>query len=131
MTAALEFLGDFQGFAVAAAEARDDQIVRAAKQCHEDWKTRGLLFQQLVDDKVVIADDRFDKADGRTDFRHVRLAPIEAERILVGRPPGAAAFRAAAEASLRGASPRAHNAFKVELAKRAIVRALSEAAGAS
>lgn len=56
---------------------------------------------------------------------------IEAERILVGRPPGAPVFRAAAEASLRGASPRAHNAFKVELAKRAIVRALSEAAGTS
>jgi xanthine dehydrogenase YagS FAD-binding subunit len=30
----------------------------------------------------------------------------------------------AADALLEGAQPRAHNAFKVELARRAIVRAL-------
>ena len=38
----------------------------------------------------------------------------------------AATFRAAAEAALRGAVPREDNAFKVELAKRTLVRALTE-----
>jgi len=35
------------------------------------------------------------------------------------------AFRAAAEAALRRARPREGNAFKVELAKRCLVRALT------
>ena len=48
----------------------------------------------------------------------------EAEQLLAGRPPTADSFRAAAEAALAGAVPRRHNAFKVELAKRTLVRAL-------
>jgi xanthine dehydrogenase YagS FAD-binding subunit len=48
----------------------------------------------------------------------------EAERVLAGRPPELSAFRAAADAALAGAVPRAHNAFKIELAKRTMVRAL-------
>ena len=47
--------------------------------------------------------------------------------MLVGRPPDAASFRAAADAALAGARPRAHNGFKIELAKRTIVRALTRA----
>ena len=54
----------------------------------------------------------------------------EAERALIGQPAGPAAFRAAAEDALAGAMPRGHNAFKIELAKRTLVRALSRA-GAS
>jgi xanthine dehydrogenase YagS FAD-binding subunit len=50
----------------------------------------------------------------------------EAERALIGKAPSAATFRAAADAALRGAVPRRDNAFKVELAKRTLVRALSE-----
>lgn len=50
----------------------------------------------------------------------------EAERALVGRPATRATFRAAAEAALRGAVPREENGFKVELAKRTLVRALEE-----
>ncbi len=51
----------------------------------------------------------------------------EAERALVGRRADPAVYRAAAEAALAGAVPRAHNAFKIELAKRTLVRALSRA----
>jgi xanthine dehydrogenase YagS FAD-binding subunit len=47
----------------------------------------------------------------------------------VTRAPGAALFRAAAEAALRGAQPRKHNAFKVELARRTLVRALEQVGG--
>ena len=50
----------------------------------------------------------------------------EAERALVGKPATAATFRAAAAAAMAGARPHRDNAFKVELAKRTLVRALTE-----
>ena len=48
----------------------------------------------------------------------------EAEHVLQGKEATEANFRAAAEAVLRGAKPLHDNAFKVELAKRTLVRAL-------
>jgi len=48
-----------------------------------------------------------------------------AEASLVGQPATPAAFADAAAAELAPAAPRALNAFKVELARRAIVRALT------
>ena len=51
----------------------------------------------------------------------------EAEAALAGRPPSEESFRRAAEAALAGAKPLAHNAYKVELGKRAVVRALMRA----
>jgi xanthine dehydrogenase YagS FAD-binding subunit len=48
----------------------------------------------------------------------------EAEAALSGKPSDAATFRKAAEAALAQAKPRTDNAFKVELAKRCVVRAL-------
>jgi xanthine dehydrogenase YagS FAD-binding subunit len=51
----------------------------------------------------------------------------EAEAALVGKAVNLATFRLAAEAALKGAKPRAENAFKVELAKRCVVRALKMA----
>ena len=50
----------------------------------------------------------------------------EAERTLHGRTANAETFRAAAEAAIAGATPRQHNAFKIELAKRTLVHALVE-----
>jgi xanthine dehydrogenase YagS FAD-binding subunit len=49
----------------------------------------------------------------------------EAEAALLGHPADAATFRRAAEAALHDAKPQSENAFKVELAKRCIVRALT------
>jgi xanthine dehydrogenase YagS FAD-binding subunit len=51
----------------------------------------------------------------------------EAEAALAGKPASEESFRAAADLALRDAKPLAHNAYKVELAKRAIVRALMRA----
>ena len=51
----------------------------------------------------------------------------EAEAALAGKPASEENFRSAAEAALASAKPLAHNAYKVELAKRAIVRALMRA----
>jgi xanthine dehydrogenase YagS FAD-binding subunit len=50
----------------------------------------------------------------------------EAERLLAGKPATEASFRAAADAALAGARPNKDNAFKIELAKRTLVRALTE-----
>ena len=50
----------------------------------------------------------------------------EAERRLIGRPATAATFHAAADAALASARPQRQNAFKIELAKRTLVRALME-----
>uniref|UniRef100_A0A7C2BA43 Xanthine dehydrogenase family protein subunit M n=1 Tax=Pseudomonas graminis TaxID=158627 RepID=A0A7C2BA43_9PSED len=49
------------------------------------------------------------------------------EQSLKGLPVSRENFVAAADAMLRDAQPLAHNAFKIKLARRAIVRALSDA----
>jgi xanthine dehydrogenase YagS FAD-binding subunit len=52
----------------------------------------------------------------------------EAEASLRGQAPNAANFRRAADVLLRDAKSFAHNHFKIDLARRAIVRALTQAA---
>jgi xanthine dehydrogenase YagS FAD-binding subunit len=52
----------------------------------------------------------------------------EAERSLAGARAGPTAYRAAAEAALREAVPRRDNRFKIELARRTLVRALTTVA---
>jgi xanthine dehydrogenase YagS FAD-binding subunit len=56
---------------------------------------------------------------------------IEAEHFLAGRMASDETFRGAAEIALAGAVARAHNHFKIELAKRTIVRALATARDAN
>ena len=51
----------------------------------------------------------------------------EAEAALAGKRASEESFRQAAEAALQDAQPLTHNAFKVELGKRAVVRALMRA----
>ena len=51
----------------------------------------------------------------------------EAEAALAGQPAAEASFRRAADLALAGARPLAHNGYKVELGKRAVVRALMRA----
>jgi xanthine dehydrogenase YagS FAD-binding subunit len=53
----------------------------------------------------------------------------EAEKSLKGKPATPENYRAAAELALAGAKTYQHNAFKVPMAKQAIVRALTIAAG--
>ena len=52
----------------------------------------------------------------------------KAEKALLGKKPEPEALRAAAEAELKGAKGYKDNAFKIELAKRSIVRAVTTAA---
>ena len=51
----------------------------------------------------------------------------QAEKLLMGKPAEESHFTAAAETALHGAKPYRDNGFKIELAKRCIVRALTTA----
>jgi xanthine dehydrogenase YagS FAD-binding subunit len=58
---------------------------------------------------------------------HKPWRSAEGEAALVDQPVSEQTFRQAAEAALRPARPLEHNAYKVELGKRAVVRALLRA----
>jgi xanthine dehydrogenase YagS FAD-binding subunit len=59
---------------------------------------------------------------------HKPWRAVRAEQVLLGAPATSETFGRAAQAELAGAVGRQHNAFKIELAKRAIVEALGELA---
>jgi xanthine dehydrogenase YagS FAD-binding subunit len=59
---------------------------------------------------------------------HKPWRSFEAEAALRGQVPDEAARARAADLVLRGAKGFAHNAFKIDLARRAIIRALTQAA---
>jgi xanthine dehydrogenase YagS FAD-binding subunit len=76
-----------------------------------------------------LEDDRI--ADARLALGGVALKPWrarEAELMLAGARADAALFRRAAEAALAQAKPSGDNGFKIELARRIVVRALTLAA---
>ena len=85
---------------------------------------------------VVSAAAALDNAGGK--IRQARLAlggvaakpwrSRAAEEILAGASPSEAVFRRAAEAALAEAKPSGDNAFKIELARRVLLRALTMAA---
>ena len=60
---------------------------------------------------------------------HKPWRAIEAEKFLAGKEATESNFTQAAEMEMKMAKPLAHNGFKVELGKRAIVRALMKANG--
>jgi xanthine dehydrogenase YagS FAD-binding subunit len=70
-------------------------------------------------------------ADARLALGGVAMKPWradEAEQVLVGARADASIFHQAAEAALAAASPSGDNAFKIELVRRIVVRALTLAA---
>jgi xanthine dehydrogenase YagS FAD-binding subunit len=70
-------------------------------------------------------------AQGRIAMGGVALKPWrarDAEQILVGARPDTALFARAAKAALADAKPSGDNAFKIELARRVVARALALAA---
>jgi len=69
--------------------------------------------------------------EARLAFGGVALKPWRAraaEALLAGREPHGAVFREAAQAAMADATPSGDNAYKIELARRVIVRALVLAA---
>jgi xanthine dehydrogenase YagS FAD-binding subunit len=86
----------------------------------------------LVSVACALRIDRGRIAEARLALGGVATVPwraYAAEESLAGTEVGDDAYRVAAERALDGARPRMHNAFKVELARRAIVRALRTTAG--
>ena len=70
-------------------------------------------------------------AEARVALGGVAMKPwraAAAEAVLKGARPGPEAFQAAAEAALIEATPSGDNAFKIELARRIVARALAMAA---
>ena len=73
-----------------------------------------------------------DREDGTVKAARLALGGVgtkpwrawEAEAALAGQPANEESYRAAAEVALRDARPLQHNGFKIEMAKRAIKRAL-------
>ncbi len=59
---------------------------------------------------------------------HKPWRAAKAEKFLTGKPATAANFEAAADAEMAAAKPLEHNAYKVELGRQAMVRALQQAA---
>jgi xanthine dehydrogenase YagS FAD-binding subunit len=59
---------------------------------------------------------------------HKPWRSLDAEKSLVGAPANTETFKRAADFALSGAVAQKHNAFKIELAKQSIVRALTLAA---
>ena len=86
---------------------------------------------------LVSAACALDIAQGRIRSARIALGGVahkpwrrcEAEALLAGQVPGVAAFEAAAAVLVEGARALEHNGFKIELARRAVVRALLQAAG--
>ena len=80
-----------------------------------------------------------DIENGRVKFARVALGgvgtkpwrSILAEKVLSGAIANQQTYRTAAEAALSDAKPYKHNAFKIELAKRTLVRALTTVGGMS
>jgi xanthine dehydrogenase YagS FAD-binding subunit len=72
---------------------------------------------------------------GRIEFVRIALGGVatvpwrsrEAEKALYGKAPTVENFRAAASVALHGARPQSQNGFKVELAKRCLTHALTQA----
>lgn len=88
----------------------------------------------LVSVAAVLRTDEGTIADARLVVGGVAPAPWRlpaGEALLVGRAPERAVFAAAAAAALEGAQPLAGNGFKVELLRRALLRALTTITGGS
>jgi xanthine dehydrogenase YagS FAD-binding subunit len=122
--------------------AKDELVVRvsiastplAARSRYVKARDRASFAFALASCAACVEIDGGVVKDARVALGGVATKPwrsVEAERELVGKKPAPEAFRAAGEAALRGAKTRPDNAFKVELGKRVVARALELAARAS
>ena len=62
---------------------------------------------------------------------HKPWRALDAEKLLTGARADAQTFKAAADAVVKDAVPQKHNAFKIELARRGVIRTLTQAANAT
>jgi xanthine dehydrogenase YagS FAD-binding subunit len=103
-----------------------------ARSCYVKARDRASFAFALASAAVAL-----DIVEGKVQAARIAVGGVatkpwrcpESERALVGAPATTASFERAAAASVAQAQPRKHNAFKVELLKSTLLRALSTAAG--
>jgi xanthine dehydrogenase YagS FAD-binding subunit len=103
---------------------------RGNRSCYLKLRDRASYEFALASAAVVVTVEGGRVTRARIAMGGVGTKPwrsTEAEAVLAGAPAGEPAFRKAAEAALRDASPQSQNGFKVELAKRCLVYALKQA----
>jgi xanthine dehydrogenase YagS FAD-binding subunit len=119
---------------------RPGEMIVAFDVALAPWMRRSLYLKvrdrESYEFALASAAVALDLRDGRVADASIALGGVAtvpwratgAERELRGRPLASATFARAADAALAGAVPREHNAFKIELAKRTLMRALSRVA---
>jgi len=117
------------------------ELITAVEWPQRDWLRRShyLKVRDRASFEFALASvaAALEVKDGKITQARVALGGVatrpwraaEAEQTLVGAAPEEKVFDAAAKAALRGAKPQKFNAFKVELTRRAVVRALTTVAG--
>ncbi|HEY2515605.1 MAG TPA: xanthine dehydrogenase family protein subunit M [Polyangiaceae bacterium] len=101
----------------------------AARSHYVKVRDRASFAFALASAAVALALDGDTIRDARVALGGVATKPwrsLEAEHELVGKKVNAATFQRAAAAAVHGAVARQDNRFKIELAKRTVVRALTE-----
>jgi xanthine dehydrogenase YagS FAD-binding subunit len=102
------------------------------KSCYLKLRDRASYAFALVSVAAVLKIETGKVSECRLALGGVGTKPwraADAEKGLTGQPAKAESYKAAAEAALEGAKGFAHNAFKIELAKRAVVRAFTHLVG--
>jgi xanthine dehydrogenase YagS FAD-binding subunit len=101
-----------------------------ARQHYLKLRDRESFEFALASAAIVIHVENGRIRDARVAFGGIATKPWRsksAESVLRGAEANEAAFAAAAEAAVRDAQPRQHNAFKIALAKQVLRRALADA----
>jgi xanthine dehydrogenase YagS FAD-binding subunit len=104
------------------------------RQRYRKVRDRASYEFALVSVAVIVATDGKTISAARVSFGAVAYKPwrsIEAEAALKGRPATLSTYQAAADAAVKGSAGRGHNDFKIELAKRTLVRTLADVAQTS
>jgi xanthine dehydrogenase YagS FAD-binding subunit len=104
-------------------------LVAARRSMYLKVRDRASYAFALASAAVAVDLDGRTIRDARVGLGGIATKPwrsTEAEHLLIGKPATEQTFRAAADAALAGARPHRDNSFKVLLAKRTLVRALTE-----
>ena len=100
------------------------------RSCYLKVRDRASYEFALASAAVILDIKGFTIQESRIAFGGIGTRPwrsFAAEKILNGAHPDKETFRRAAEVALGEAKPYKYNAFKAELAKRTLVRALTNA----
>jgi xanthine dehydrogenase YagS FAD-binding subunit len=120
-----------QGELVVAVRLPPEAAAFAAQARYLKVRERTSYAFAVVSAAAAMRLDSGQISDARVALGGVALKPWRAraaENMLRGEKPGADIFRAAAAAALADAQPSGDNAYKIDLARRVIVRALMMAA---